>query len=197
MTEDHKLLINILAPDGETGRKERGAFYTPDGLALAICRSLRDRLGIAPRTVLEPGCGGGAFLRAADSIWPESSLEGIDLLPACSGPGLVSKMNVFDWSEPVDLIVGNPDYSKAEETVRHCLPLLNDGGCLAFLLRLAFLAGQKRADLYERYPLYALQPIAGRPSFTDGGTDSSEYGLFVWKRSGGRLPILPPLRWSK
>jgi SAM-dependent methyltransferase len=40
---------------------------------------------MAPRSVLEVGCGSGALLRELSSIWPEATLTGID--PALPGPG--------------------------------------------------------------------------------------------------------------
>jgi 3'-phosphoadenosine 5'-phosphosulfate sulfotransferase (PAPS reductase)/FAD synthetase len=74
-------------PDGEKGREERDAWFTPELLALAICRSLRDEVHRSPAHILEPGCGGGAFLRAARLTWPKAKLTGIDLVPACDRPG--------------------------------------------------------------------------------------------------------------
>lgn len=184
--------------DGEKGRKERGAFYTPDKLAMAICGSLTHDCGVlAPFRILEPGCGGGAFLRAANYYWPNRGLFGVDLAPACDGPGVVQKRDLFTVTDSFSLVLGNPDYSVAEEAVRHCLGLLGSGGHLAFLLRAAFLGSSGRVALYREHPLRFFQPIAQRPSFTtDGKTDPMEYGLFVWEPGfKGRGEILPPLVW--
>lgn len=190
----------ILPPDGDKGREERGAFYTPDALALAICGTVANLLPRSPRVVLEPGCGGGAFLRAVDALWPKPDLLwGVDLVPACRGPGQVDKLDLFKVSQRCDLIIGNPDFGIAERVVRHCLGLLNyPDGMLALLLRVSFLGSKARVPLYREHPLYAFQPIAGRPSFTGGGSDTSEYGLFVWThghRGDGRM--LPPLEWKR
>ena len=180
--------------DGEKGRTERGAFYTPDKLAEAICAGLGE--GEGPAFVFEPGCGGGAFLRAARGQWPKCFLVGVDLQPACDGPGLVSKRDLFEVDGQPDLILGNPDYAIAERVVRHCLGLLAPGGHLAFLLRLAFLGSEGRAALYREHPLRYLMPIAQRPSFTGGGSDPMEYGLFIWQQGfDGRGELVPPLVW--
>ena len=190
-------MINTQPPHVEAGAKRtNGEFYTPDALALAVCKTLHEQ-GISPGYVLEPGCGGGAFLRAARETWPRADLMGVDLAPACTGPGLVSRMDLFSLTWSYDLILGNPDFSRAEEIVRHCLGLRAPGGYLAFLLRLNMLGGIGRASLYAEYPLWLLQPIAGRPSFTsDGKTDSSDYGLFVWREGHtGPGKILQPLIW--
>jgi hypothetical protein len=183
--------------DGDKGREERGAFFTPDALALAIAETLRDECMIYPDTILEPGCGGGAFLRAARAAWPAASLHGVDLAPACKGPGLVEKRDLFGVSGAFSLVMGNPDYAIAERAVRHCLGLLPTGGHLAFLLRAAFLGSTGRVPLYRDYPLRFFQPIAQRPSFTaDGKTDPMEYGIFVFKQGWkGRGELLPPLCW--
>lgn len=187
----------VVPPDGEKGRTERGAFYTPDALALALCRSLKDNLRFNPCSILEPGCGGGAFLRAARATWPAAELHGVDLVPACTGPGLVEQCDLFTVTRSVDLVLGNPDFGIAERVVRHGLSIVPPRGAVAFLLRTAFLGSEGRIALYADRPLYALQPIAQRPSFTaDGKTDPMEYALFVWRRDlGGYGMLLPPLVW--
>jgi len=184
-------------PEGQP--RPRGAYYTPDALALAICHSLAAN-GIEPKIgwTLEPGCGGGAFLRAFAALWPAdvSHLYAVDSVPACSGPGDVDRRDLFGLEGPYQLILGNPDFGQAEAIVRHCLGLLAPHGHLAFLLRLNMLAGKARAKLYREQPLFLFQPIAGRPSFTGGGTDASDYGLFVWKQGHrGEGRILHPLEW--
>lgn len=50
-------------------RIEFGDFQTPDSLALDICKRLFD-FGIQPDIVIEPTCGKGAFVAAADKIFP-------------------------------------------------------------------------------------------------------------------------------
>ena len=194
-------MIATQPPDGNKGRVERGAFYTPDNLALAIVRSLKENcLPEYPIRTIEPGCGGGAFLRAMHTVYPLTELIGVDTVPACSGPGMVKHRDIHTLNpsfEGADLIVGNPDFGQAEAIVRKCLSLLNQKGHLAFLLRMSFLGSISRVPLYREFPLKFFQPIAGRPSFTGGGSDTSEYGLFVWghghKDDG---IILPPLEWK-
>jgi hypothetical protein len=185
-------------PEGQL--RPRGAYYTPDALALACARAVAGAVP-SPLRILEPGCGGGAFLRAADKTWPSSpwrELVGVDLVPACEGPGKVCRTDLFSLSTARwDLIIGNPDFAIAEKTVRHCLSILPTGGHLAFLLRISFLASRARAALYREHPLSAFWPIAGRPSFTGGGSDTSEYGLFLWRKgASGPGLMMQPLEWK-
>lgn len=181
-------------PAGE--KRARGAYFTPDSLARAITKTLGALLG-APADVFEPGCGGGAFLRAAHAEWPRATLLGVDLVPACEGPGHVLTGDLFAWSMKPDLVLGNPDFDIAEKVMRHGMKLLTPGGHLAFLLRAAFLGSTGRVALYREFPLRYVQPIAQRPCFTgDGKTDPMEYALFVWQQGWrGRGELLEPLVW--
>ena len=195
--------VNTQPLDGEKGRKERGAFFTDDRLALEIARVVERRLlpncdeGAPEPRVFEPGCGGGAFLRAAARTWPREQLLGVDLLPACDGPGVVEQRSLFDVRGPFDLCLGNPDFGIAAEVVRHCMGILAPGGFVAFLLRLSFLESADRVQLYRDFPLRLFQPIAQRQSFTgEGQTDKVGLGLFVWKQGhAGPGEILSPLVW--
>lgn len=182
-------------PAGE--KRARGAYYTPDALARAIAKTLKPLRELFPRErMLEPGCGGGAFLRAARATWPDIELTGVDLLPACDGPGAIFTGDVLKHHGSYNLILGNPDYGLAEEIVRHCMTMLEPGAHLAFLLRAAFLGSTGRVALYREFPLRYLQPIAQRPSFTGVGSDPMEYALFVWQQGfQGNGEILPPLVW--
>jgi hypothetical protein len=183
-------------PDGEAGREERGAFYTPELLALAMCRSLAELFG-SPEYVFEPGCGGGAFLRAVREVWPKCHLLGVDLMPACDGPGLVEQRDLFTVDGQHDLVIGNPDFGIAERVVRHGIAHLAPHCHVAMLLRLTILGSETRVPFHREHPLRYLQPIAQRPAFKKGGTsDPTEYGMFVWEQGfKGRGEILPPLVW--
>lgn len=192
--------------DGDKGQQERGAYFTDDRLALAVCKTLHENIELdALGNMLEPGCGGGAFLRAARATWPRMHIDGIDLLPACDGPGHVETGDLFSVrrtsdGEQFDLALGNPDFGISARVVRHCMENISRGGIVAFVLRLSFLeAGEKsgRAELFRDYPLRLFQPVAQRQSFkTNGETDKVGLGLFVWEDGhSGNFTGLPPLRW--
>lgn len=203
---------------GERPRNAADAYYTPDALALAITDALRDRLGLVPDYVVEPSAGGGAFLRAIHSTWPAASIEAVEPTTPQTGPLTVGALprgilHSTTWEDfpcvvPPDLIVGNPPYNlpgdgrgdnptTAERHVMLAMERLPEGGHLAFLLRLAFLSGGGRIRrLYSQHPLRALWPVTPRPSFTGGGTDGSEYGVFVWRKGWQGECDVRPLEWT-
>lgn len=103
-------------------RTARGDFQTPPALALAVTQHLR-RLGIAPRTVVEPTCGTGAFLGAAAAVFPAARRLGWELEPTYAAEARahgasVTVADVFgiDWEiearawQPPVLILGNPPW---------------------------------------------------------------------------------------
>jgi hypothetical protein len=107
-----------------------------------------------------------------------------------------SKARDLAMPREVDLIIGNPPYFLAEE---HVALARETAPWVAFLLRLSFLGSQERGRTLWSLPgLRWLIPISRRPSFTGGGSDASEYAVFVWERGfTGNAVVLPHLQWSE
>jgi hypothetical protein len=174
-------------------RLANDAYFTPAALANAICRRLAG-LVPPPGIAWDPCCGELAFVNAALEEWSSSpSILGTDLPDNdfLAGPPA---------ARDVSLIVSNPPYLLAEQFFHRALSLVAYDGHVAFLLRLSFLGGQRRANtIWSQRNLRWLAPITPRPSFTpDGKTDAAEYALFVWQRGfHGNAQILPPLEWSR
>lgn len=210
---------------GARPRNDGDAYYTPDALAQAITDALRDRLDLTPQLVVEPSAGDGAFAWAARATWGyDTRLLAVDpapgprLLAMRDAPKLAGAggftirestwEDVTDGIEPGAIILGNPPYNlpgdgrgdaptTAERHVTLALDRLPPGGHVAFLLRLSFLSGGGRTErLHSRHPLRALWPVTPRPSFTGGGTDGSEYGVFVWCKGWTGLQDVRPLVWD-
>lgn len=91
--------------------------------------------------------------------------------------------------ERFDLVIGNPPYEFAEQFTRAAFRYLRPGGICLFLLRLAFLEGQDRAEsFYRDCCLRQLHVYAKRPSFFPAGhpkagkTDATAYAVFMFQR---------------
>lgn len=204
------------------------AYFSPRPLARAIAFRLRDAFAEEDsescdaefdakyrtniRHILEPSAGDGSFVEAAKSAWPHARITAIE--PNRIGANSwhttehrttfeawcakVERSKARDLAMPreVDLIIGNPPYMLAEE---HVTLARKTGAWVAFLLRLSFLGSQARARTVWASPgLRWLIPISRRPSFTGGGSDASEYAVFVWQRGyEGNAEILSHLQWSE
>jgi hypothetical protein len=112
-------------------RIQFGDFQTPPALASRVVELLRNG-GLAPRTIVEPTCGTGAFVEAASAAFPGSAILGYDINPAyvrnaasrerrsASTVRLTCEVANFfdlDWeailaplAEPI-LILGNPPWA--------------------------------------------------------------------------------------
>ena len=186
-----------MSATGRGGKRDvLDRYYTPGPLA----ESLTALLPIKPSDrVVEPSCGGGAFVRALLRRTPR--VHAFDLDPRARGLASTPFSTTgnflvqptpetgFDWC------VGNPPYGHAERHVIHSLRFVREGGSVAFLLRLAFLEGQKRIGFWRRHPARRVFVLAERPSFTGGGTDSAAYGFFVWQKGWQGETALRVVSW--
>jgi len=173
-------------------RAQNDTYFTKYPVALACCEALKEEGRIvSPSRILEPSCGRGAFLRAACDVWPEASVDGVDIDTSLVLPEHVPTGKLFqedflryEPAAPYDAVIGNPPYSQAEQHIMRALSLIPPGhnGIVAFLLRLNFLGGvDRQKTLLSAAPPNLVMVLDKRPSFQDdNGTDSCEYALFVW-----------------
>lgn len=182
-------------------------YPTPAELCRAAIRTLPRPL--APRLVLDPGCGDGvwgwALLDQIDlHTQPAPQIVGVDTrdVQVPLGYTMLYHTDFVNCSggihENYDLILGNPPYRQAEAFIRKSLTLLTDGGTLLFLLRLAFLEGQERGDgLWRECPPMRVDVCARRPSFTgDRRTDATAYMVATWRKGWAGATTLGWLRWD-
>lgn len=182
-------------------------FYeTPFEPVGAIAEILAERYGVGEW--LEPCAGNGAIvrhLRHAGAFgtqycrWSFCELRLRELLKfeAEQHQTLVvaCPQNYLTWKVPpgtYDVAITNPPYNIAEPIIRK---MRRDARVAIALTRLNFLGGQDRAKwmVGDEPDVYVLSQ---RPSFTDGGTDATEYAWMVWERDRQRaaeVRVLPPV----
>lgn len=200
-------------------RHDDDAYMTP---AWAISAILPHLPLARVNTVLEPCCGTGNIvaelvtLAAQTPVFKPSLIEVGDINPdyvqqtlnRCAQPrGLVMAarsnsddgsliQQVRDYRENhslYDLTITNPPFSSAQEIACHCLKYhALGGGCVALLLRLAFLEGVNRAAFHREFPsdVYVLRR---RPKFREDvkSADRWAYAWFVWgSGAGGHWTVL-------
>jgi hypothetical protein len=157
--------------------------------ALACCRWLSKQFFRQPQTILEPGVGGGAWVRAARKVWPEAMIHRCDSNP--DAPGLYADLRAQEWSGvgdflelwpmQVDLVLGNPPYSDAVAWVDRARAL----GPTAFLLRESFTGSMERLPWLQASPPRAIVKVLPRPAWGGPGarasTDSFDSVLVWWE----------------
>lgn len=196
----------IITTDKQMRPRDQHDFY-PTPLAVASAA-----LELIPQTnqyrVLDPGAGTGVWGQAAHKRYPNAWIAGVELRNVLPNGYYTCWYQERDYLDPLlmlpqfDLIIGNPPYKHAEAFIRRSFEVLNDGGCILFLLRLAFLEGQARArGLYREFPLKEVHVLSARPSFIPEGekagrTDATAYAIFIWEKGWTGDTRLAHLDWK-
>lgn len=93
-------------------------------------------------------------------------------------------------------IITNPPYKFAKEFVEHALDISMNSTKIAMFLKLTFLEGQARRELFKKYPPKTIYVFSGRiecaknGEFTGGSAVA--YARFVWEKGFTGNPII---RW--
>jgi len=187
-----------MSATGRGAKRNEADFYpTPAACTLAILRALP----LPGGRWLEPSAGEGSIIRAVNSTRSDVEWTACELRDACSpmlrslgvDPVVGDFLNPPPCLDPLrfDVAILNPPFVAALPFIQRCLAMADWVVCLQ---RLNYIgpAGRKwfwRAHMPDLYVL------ANRPSFTDGGTDMTEYAWFVWpprehNRTKGRVEVL-------
>lgn len=192
-SEEHKLFVTLGASNhGSAGREEHD-YYATDPVALEL---LLERESFQ-HNVWECACGEGHLSRVLEEhgydvlssdlvdrgygIWP------VDFLQATQ---------IFEGD-----IITNPPYKYAMEFVEHALELVKDGSRVAMFLKIQFLEGKSRRELFDKAPPKLIYVASGRINCCKNGDFSKEqrgnnsaqaYAWFIWEKG---YTGEPTVRW--
>lgn len=86
-------------------------------------------------------------------------------------------------------IITNPPYKYAKEFVEHSLEIIENGYKVAMLLRLQFLEGKKRRELFDKYPPKFVYVSSSRIMCVKNGDFNNKnigsavaYAWFIWEK---------------
>ncbi len=140
---------------------------------------------------LDPCCGEGAILDVIRDKWNVDTF-GIEIdtqralvSRGIGGHGVSAAADALgsDCWPMAETLVTNPPYSLAMRFIERW-QIEETCPEAAFLLRLNFLGSLKRAEFHRKYPC-DVYVLPRRPSFTNGGTDATEYAWMVWGSGRG------------
>lgn len=95
-------------------------------------------------------------------------------------------------------IITNPPYKYAREFVEHALDISMDGTKVAMFLKIQFLEGKVRRELFKKYPPKVVYVSSSRllcaknGEFENTGASSSAvaYAWFVWQKGFSGSPVI-------
>lgn len=150
---------------------------------------------------LEPCVGGGHLANVIKSRVDKDCVC-LDLIDRGYPNTIVH--DFLNWKSPklFDCIITNPPYSTAEEFIRKSMSLLKDGGVCAMFLKIQFLEGAKRKDLFEKFPPKYIYVFRNRMATWNSGNEFDSNGKhwsttmchawFIWEKGSTTEPIV---RW--
>lgn len=143
-------------------------------------QELYKALPALPWPTLDPCAGDGALLRCWSFGVPIRGIElDPDLVEVGKGTHGLSQGDGLACSWEGEHILMNPPYRDALTWVRKGV---EEAESTTALLRLGFLGSQARRLFWLEHPPRALVILSKRPSFTGKGTDSADYGWFIWTK---------------
>lgn len=93
-------------------------------------------------------------------------------------------------------IITNPPYKYAQDFVEKAMDIMEDGKLCCMLLKLTFLEGKKRYEMFKKYPPEQILVFSTRINCAHGGDfeKTSEfggavaYGWYIWRKGNTNQP---------
>ena len=205
---------NKLAGGNPATERVENDFYATDPKAVkAILNSYSffenaDYMSGNQHYFLEPCVGEGHIVKAVNNWCKENcrslpQFECVDIVNRNYPNTYIADFLQWNTDKKYNGIISNPPYSLAKEFVEKGMELLQENGKMLMFLKLQFLEGAKRKELFEKYPpkyIYVFRnrmPTwkGGQPINPDTGKKWAEvicFAWFVWKKGSKTEPIV---RW--
>lgn len=171
--------------------REINDFYaTPDIATNALIKYLQTNYpNVSNETIWEPACGKGHISECLKSSGYD--VVSTDLINR--GYGVTG--DEYDFlSDNVTAtgmhIITNPPYKYAQEFVEKSMDIIQDDRLCCMLMKLTFLEGKKRYEMFKKYPPKHLLVFSNRINCAHGGDFEKEsalggavaYGWYIWEK---------------
>ena len=184
-------------------------FYATDPVAV---EKLLLQYSINGTEILEPCVGNGNIANALRDFYKHRlNITGIDIVDRGYPNTIVQDFLTWETDRKFDCIITNPPFSLAKEFVEKSMDLLNEGsieedgypnGQLIMFLKIQFLEGEKRKELFDKYPPKYIYVFRNRMATWNSGQPLDPNGKrwattmchawFVWEKGSMTEPIV---RW--
>jgi len=179
----------VISKNIATGERERDDYYATDPKSVEALLKVES----FSHYIWEPACGEGHISKVLEAA-------GYDVLSTdlvYRGFGDEKPFNFLVTDETImDDIVTNPPYSLAMEFVYKALEILRMGGKCAMLLKIQFLEGKARAELFKKYPPKIVYVFSERQICAKNGDFAATkgsavcYAWFVWEKGFQGDPVI-------
>lgn len=149
---NEKKVFSILGSSNHSLKeREENDFYATDPKAVSsLIKKLDDYNIVLPDTIIEPAVGTGNIAKPFKEIG--KTIIPYDIVDRGYPGTIVNDFLKVDNLQDNKCIITNPPYKYAKDFVEHSLDLINDGEYLINLLKIQFLEGKARRELFAKYP---------------------------------------------
>ena len=135
--------VTLGASNHTDKEREENDYYATDPIAIDVL--LKDECAVLNHDIWECACGAGDLSKRLEEYG--YNVKSTDLIDRGYGQGGIDFLKCQDkWHGD---ILTNPPYKYAQEFVEHGLELIEDGNSVWMFLKLQFLEGQKRRQLFD------------------------------------------------
>ena len=173
-----------------TEEREENDFYAtpPCATKVLIKYCKENNINIFDRTILEPACGKGHI---ADVLIEEDlDIIAFDIIDR-GYEHQKDKIDFFVYDDDINYnIITNPPYKFAKEFIEHSLDIVKPDSYVCMLLKITFLEGKGRYEMFKNNPPYKVLIFSNRVNCSKQGDfeKDSEYGgavgyaWYIWKK---------------
>ena len=138
-----------------------------------------------------------------DFYTTKREITGMDLVDRGYPGTIVADFLTYKTDKKYEGIITNPPYSLAKEFVEKGMELLEDDGQMAMFLKIQFLEGAKRKELFDKYPPKYIYVFRNRMATWNSGLEKDPktgkrwattmcHAWFVWEKGSTSEPVV---RW--
>ena len=181
--------VTLAASNHSKGEREENDYYATDPKAVSMLLSVEK---FHPY-IWECACGEGhiseELKKNGYNVWSTDLID--------RGYGDIKDFFSFDASLRDDMdIITNPPYKYAQEFVEHAMDLVQEGCKVAMLLKIQFLEGRSRNELFKKYPPEKVYVFSSRVNCAKNGefdkykSSAVCYAWFVWRKGFKGSPTI-------
>lgn len=152
---------------------------------------------------LEPCVGGGHIIEVIKQYYPNKDICCMDIVDRGYEDTLVDNFLEHDFKgQKFNNIITNPPYSLAQEFLEKSMKIIDKNGKVAMFLKIQFLEGVKRKEMFKKYPPKYIYVFTKRQNPWRNGKSVDEKGKpwsstmcfawFIWEEGFNGEPVV---RW--
>ena len=178
--------VTLGASNHSEHEREQDDYYATDPIASELLLEVEPDLS----NIWECACGEGHLAKVFDKYGKLGKASDLVNRGYGTQEDFISNIFVnfnpdFQWGGD---IVTNPPYKFAKEFVLQALKVIPDGRKVCMFLKLTFLEGKERKDMFKEYPPQTVYVSSSRikcalgGDFDSIGSSASAYAWFVWQK---------------